>query len=75
MSGSDVTLILSRLDGIDSRLDGIEDMQGYTAMALLDLLVAMKEDEKVRSQMRATISGLRNIYQEKVAEVLQRRAS
>ena len=67
--------VLSRLDAIDGRLDSIENMQNYSAMALLDLLVAMKDDEKVRSQMLGRVSEIKTTYEEKVSEILRRRAS
>ena len=75
MSDSDVQAILRRLDKIDGRLASIEEMQGYTAVAVLNLLVAMKDDEKVRSQMRATVSDIKTDYESKIKEWLMKRAS
>jgi hypothetical protein len=75
VSGSDVTLILSRLDSIDQRLNRIEDMQGYAALAVLNLLVAMKDDEKVRSQMRATVSDIKTDYERQINEWMKKQAA
>ena len=74
MSDSDVQAILRRLDKIDERLVSIVDMQGYTVTAVLNLLVTMNDDEKVRSKiMSATVSDMKTDYESKIKEWLMKR--
>ena len=47
MSSTETLAILRAVQRFEDRLTGIEDMLGYTGIAMLDLLAAMTEDEKV----------------------------
>ncbi len=78
--------VLRRFDEVDQRfdrfeqevcqrLDNIEALGEYTFFALFDLLAAMKEDEKMRSQMRARVSEIKATYEQRASELVHRRAS
>ena len=75
MDSDDTQEILRAIQGIDTRLGVIEDMVICTGMAMLDLLVAMKEDEKVRSQMRARVSDIKTGYEARFKELAAKAAS
>ena len=64
-----------RLSKIDNRLDSIDELQGYAIFAVISLLEAMKEDEKVRSQMRAKVSEIKASYEAQIGDWLKKKAS
>ena len=59
--------LADRLQGLADSMARLEHGQLVTATALIELLAAMKEDEKVRSQMRGRISEIKADLESQIA--------